>query len=286
MRHDLRSTEKSGYIYYYVQMNWAQNNRPYLEMIQDVLQTTYHVPGGNISQHQKTPTSEINYHLVYTGSDTSGPAALRIILPLIAHYCPFKAPMAELALQFINYDFTTSATPYAVKAEFRQRMDYLLDEYSFEEIPTLNPALPEFELDEGFIGSDFDTDGSATMVENDDGTEAHSIHITATKFPYRPAMIRRKLGHGDVYPVMDNTTNPPTWRANRIRFTSKHSALRFFIQIRPYITRRLGEFEALLPYLLTNTRWTLDSFLKYARAATDDPDFDPTIAYPQVELNV
>ena len=110
--------QENGDIYYFVHLNWAQNCRRYLVMIRHVLQTVYHVPGGTISQYQETPESEISYHLTYTGSQTSNPAALLILLPLIAQHNPFKAPMALLALAFLEHDYTVYDDPDTKKNIF------------------------------------------------------------------------------------------------------------------------------------------------------------------------
>ena len=134
-------------------------------------------------------------------------------------------------------------------------------------------------LDLGFVGSNFDTDGSATMFTTRAGSLGHSVYLSYTKFPDLAYMVRRVLGHCDIYPIMDNSTNPPTWRANRIRFVSRPAALRFFVQIHRFITRRLGEFQALLPRLLLRTNFKLEAFLEYARDTTTDPGLEPFRAY-------
>lgn len=250
----------TGRFEYYIRVKWSQSFRPYLEMIRDQLADLFNIHDGNIYSSEDEDTHEIYYELEYVSR-----ASLLLLLPFMMQHNPMKGLQAQLAYEFLTHNFDNDANPQLWREIFWLAMQYLNHVLCYDNNPALIVAVnPDFAMDDGFISGAFDTDGIAKTVRRPNGTLRHSVGITFTKYPHMIDAMFNYLGYGSVYDVYDN--NLRRWKCRKLAFTSRHEALRFYMQFRHLLTRKLGEFEDLLPLLMGPTLWRLDNYLKYAQA--------------------
>lgn len=131
-------------------------------------------------------------------------------------------------------------------------MKYLNHVNGYDYNPALTFAVnPEFVMDEVFISGECDTDGTAKKC----GNAKHNVSISCRKYPHMIDAMFHFLKYGSVEDVYYN--NPRRWKCRMLRFLSRHEALRFYMQFRHLLTRKLGNFEDHLPQLMGPTTWPL-----------------------------